>query len=69
MFSLDDLFKIIIVGGGIVGLIFVNMLEKFEIDYILLEVCDNIVLVVGVSIGLFFNGLLIFDQIGCYELV
>lgn len=67
MSSPDDPFKIIIVGGGIAGLTLANMLEKFEIDYILLEARDNIAPAVGASIGLFPNGLLILDQIGCYE--
>ncbi|KAK4646853.1 uncharacterized protein QC761_100980 [Podospora bellae-mahoneyi] len=63
----NDPFKIIIVGGGIAGLTLANMLEKFEVDYILLEARDNIAPAVGASIGLFPNGLLILDQIGCYE--
>ncbi|KAK4172898.1 putative monooxygenase [Triangularia setosa] len=63
----DNPFKIIIIGGGIAGLTLANMLEKFEIDYILLEAHDNIAPAVGASIGLFPNGLLILDQIGCYE--
>jgi len=62
-------FKIIIVGGGIAGLVLANMLEKFDIDYVLLEAHSEIAPPVGASIGLMPDGLLILDQIGCYEAV
>lgn len=60
-------FKIIIAGGGIAGLTLANMLEKFDVDYILLEAHSEIAPPVGASIGLFPNGLRILDQLGCYE--
>jgi 2-polyprenyl-6-methoxyphenol hydroxylase-like FAD-dependent oxidoreductase len=60
-------FKIIIAGGGIAGLTLAAILEKFDIDYVLLESHGNIAPEVGASIGLFPNGLRILDQIGCYE--
>ncbi|OGM44898.1 FAD binding domain protein [Aspergillus bombycis] len=43
------------------------MLEKFDIDYVLLEKHSEIAPPVGASIGLFPNGLRILDQLGCYE--
>ncbi|KAE8358513.1 hypothetical protein BDV27DRAFT_150372 [Aspergillus caelatus] len=43
------------------------MLEKFDIDYLLLEAHYEIAPPVGASIGLFPNGLRILDQLGCYE--
>lgn len=60
-------FKILIAGGGIAGLTLANMLEKFKIDYILLESQNEITPQVGASIGLLPNGLRILDQMGCYE--
>lgn len=62
-------FQIIIAGGGIAGLTLANMLEKFDIQYVLLEAYSAIAPPVGASIGLFPNGLRILDQIGCYEAI
>ncbi|KAK7706600.1 hypothetical protein SLS64_007431 [Diaporthe eres] len=62
-------FKIIIAGGGIAGLTLAAILEKFDIDYVLLESYGDIAPEVGASIGLFPNGLRILDQIGCYEAI
>ncbi|KAK9776782.1 putative FAD-binding domain-containing protein [Seiridium cardinale] len=63
----DGSFKVVIVGGGVAGLTLANMLEKFDIDYILLESRGDISSAVGASIGMLPNGLRILDQIGCYE--
>lgn len=60
-------FKIIIVGGSVAGLSLANMLERFNIEYILLEGYPEIAPQVGASIGLLPNGLRILDQLGCYE--
>lgn len=65
----SDKFRVVIVGGGVAGLALANMLEKFDIDYIILEAHGDIAPAVGASIGLFPNGLRILDQIGCYETV
>jgi 2-polyprenyl-6-methoxyphenol hydroxylase-like FAD-dependent oxidoreductase len=65
--STNEKFKIIIVGGGVAGLTLANMLEIFDIDYVLLEAYHDIAPQVGASIGMFPNGLRILDQIGCYE--
>ncbi|KAK3370536.1 FAD binding domain protein [Podospora didyma] len=62
-------FKIIIVGGGVAGLTLANMLEKFDIDYVILEAHGEIAPPVGASLGLMPDGLLLLDQIGCYEAV
>ncbi|KAK7413086.1 hypothetical protein QQX98_008034 [Neonectria punicea] len=59
-------FKIVIAGGGIAGLVLANMLEKFDLDYVLLESHSEIAPPVGASIGMFPNGLRILDQLGCY---
>jgi 2-polyprenyl-6-methoxyphenol hydroxylase-like FAD-dependent oxidoreductase len=63
---LDD-FKVVIAGGGIAGLTLAIMLEKFDIDYVILESYSKIAPPVGASVGLFPNGLRILDQLGCYE--
>lgn len=60
-------FKVIIVGGSVSGLSLANMLEKFNIDYILLEAYPEIAPQLGASIGLFPGCLRILDQLGCYE--
>ncbi|KAI0600328.1 FAD binding domain protein [Biscogniauxia sp. FL1348] len=60
-------FKIVIVGGGVAGLTLANMLEKFDIDWVLLEGHADIAPPVGASIGMLANGLRILDQIGCYD--
>ncbi|KAI1800760.1 putative monooxygenase [Daldinia bambusicola] len=63
----DKEFKVIIAGGGIAGLTLANMLERFGLNYIILESHSEIAPQVGASIGLFPNGLRILDQLGCYE--
>ncbi|KAH7014098.1 FAD binding domain protein [Microdochium trichocladiopsis] len=60
-------FRVIIAGGGIAGLTLANMFEKFDIDYVILEAYKDIAPPVGASIALKPNGLLILDQIGCYD--
>ncbi|KAL0943432.1 FAD binding domain protein [Colletotrichum truncatum] len=60
-------FKVIIAGGSVSGLSLANMLEKFNIDYVLLEAYPEVAPQVGASIGLLPNGFRILDQIGCYE--
>ncbi|KAF3025504.1 hypothetical protein E8E14_007727 [Neopestalotiopsis sp. 37M] len=67
--SSKDPFRVVIVGGGVAGLTLANMLQKFDIDYVLLESHGDISPPVGASIGLFPNGLLILDQIDCYDKV
>lgn len=62
-------FKFIIVGGSVSGLSLANMLEKFNIEYILLEARPEIAPQLGASMGLLPGGLRILDQLGCYERV
>ncbi|CCF44095.1 FAD dependent monooxygenase, partial [Colletotrichum higginsianum] len=62
-------FKVIIVGGSISGLSLANMLERFGIDYVLLEGHSVIAPQLGASIGLLPAGLRILDQLGCYETI
>lgn len=60
-------FKVVIAGAGVAGLTLANMLERLDIDYIVLEAYRQIAPQVGASIGLFPNSLRILDQIDCYE--
>jgi 2-polyprenyl-6-methoxyphenol hydroxylase-like FAD-dependent oxidoreductase len=60
-------FKVVIVGGSVSGLTLANMLEKLNIDYVVLESYKTIAPQVGASIGLQANGLRILDQLGCAE--
>ncbi|KAH0426457.1 FAD binding domain protein [Colletotrichum camelliae] len=60
-------FRVVIVGGSVAGLALANMLEKFDIDYVVLEAYPDIAPQVGASIGLLPNGLRILDQLGCYD--
>ncbi|KAK2039900.1 FAD/NAD(P)-binding domain-containing protein [Colletotrichum somersetense] len=56
-------FKVVVVGGGVAGLTLANMLQKFDIDFVVLEAHGEIAPPIGASIGLFPNGLRILDQI------
>ncbi|KPM46506.1 hypothetical protein AK830_g175 [Neonectria ditissima] len=60
-------FKVAIVGGSLAGLTIAHLLEKLDIDFILLEAYDQIAPQLGASIGWHPNGLRILDQLGCYE--
>ncbi|KAK8041463.1 monooxygenase [Apiospora phragmitis] len=60
-------FKVIVVGGGVAGLTLANMLQQFDIDFVVLEAYHDVAPAVGASIGLFPNGLRILDQIGVFE--
>jgi len=60
-------FKVIIVGGGVAGLTLANILERFGIEFIVLEAGLDPAPQEGASIGLMGHGLRILDQLGCYE--
>jgi 2-polyprenyl-6-methoxyphenol hydroxylase-like FAD-dependent oxidoreductase len=59
--------KVLIVGGGIVGLTLANALQHADIDYVLLESHDTVTPRVGATICIFPHGSRILDQLGCYE--
>ncbi|QGA18409.1 hypothetical protein EYB26_006094 [Talaromyces marneffei] len=60
-------FKVLIAGGGIAGLALAHMLEKFHIDYLLLESHSEIDPTLGASIGIGPHGSRILDQLDLYE--
>lgn len=60
-------FKVVIVGGSVSGLTLANMLEKLNVDYVVLESHKTIAPQIGASIGLQANGLRILDQLGCAD--
>ncbi|KAI1824881.1 FAD/NAD(P)-binding domain-containing protein [Xylaria intraflava] len=62
-------FKIVIIGGGISGLSLANMLERFDIDYVVLEGRSEIHPPQGAAIGLMPNGSYIMDQLGIYDTI
>lgn len=61
--------RVIIVGGSVAGLSLANMLEKYGIDFVVLEKHEEIAPQLGASIGLLPTGERILDQLGCYEAV
>ncbi|KAJ5116194.1 hypothetical protein N7456_000542 [Penicillium angulare] len=60
-------FKVVIVGGGIAGLCLANILERYEIDFVVLEKHKNIAPQLGAVLGMLPHGIRIFDQLGLYE--
>ncbi|KAJ5780716.1 hypothetical protein N7457_005876 [Penicillium paradoxum] len=62
-------FKVIIVGGSIAGLVLANMLERYGIDYELLEKHDTIAPRLGAGYSLLPHGSRILDQLGCYNVL
>lgn len=62
-------FTVLIAGGSIAGLTLANMLEKLDINYLILEAHSSIAPQVGASIGLFPTGLRIYDQLGLADKV
>ncbi|KAM5373916.1 hypothetical protein ACJZ2D_006745 [Fusarium nematophilum] len=60
-------FRVLIVGGSVAGLTLANMLEKLNVDFLVLEAYKDIAPQIGASIGLQANGLRILDQLGCSD--
>ncbi|KAL4993921.1 hypothetical protein BDV10DRAFT_12813 [Aspergillus recurvatus] len=60
-------FKVLIVGGSITGLSLAAMLERYRIDYALVEKHADVAPAMGASIGLLAHGSRILDQLGCFE--
>ncbi|EXJ84881.1 hypothetical protein A1O3_05556 [Capronia epimyces CBS 606.96] len=62
-------FRVVIGGGSITGLTLANMLQLYDIDFIVLESYADIAPQVGASIGLLPHGNRILDQLGLFEKV
>lgn len=60
-------FRIIVVGGGLVGLLAAHILAKLEIDFVLLEQRDSLFPEHGASIGIYPYTVRVFDQLGLLE--
>lgn len=62
-------FKVLIVGGSVAGLGLANILEKYNIDYELVEKHRIIAPQLGASIAMFSSGQRILEQIGCLDTI
>jgi 2-polyprenyl-6-methoxyphenol hydroxylase-like FAD-dependent oxidoreductase len=60
-------FRVVIAGGSITGLALANMLQLYDIDFVVLESYADIAPQVGASIGLLPHGNRILDQLGLYQ--
>ncbi|KAH8896928.1 FAD-binding domain-containing protein [Thozetella sp. PMI_491] len=60
-------FKVVIGGGSVTGLTLANMLQLYDIDFIVLESYADIAPQVGASIGILPHGNRILDQLGLYQ--
>jgi 2-polyprenyl-6-methoxyphenol hydroxylase-like FAD-dependent oxidoreductase len=60
-------FKVVIGGGSITGLTVANMLQLYDIDFVVLEAYGEIAPQVGASIGMLPHGNRILDQLGLFE--
>jgi 2-polyprenyl-6-methoxyphenol hydroxylase-like FAD-dependent oxidoreductase len=62
-------FRVIIVGGGITGLALANMLERYDIDFAILEKHEDLAPQLGAGYAMLPYGARILDQLGCYEVL
>ncbi|CAG8255250.1 unnamed protein product [Penicillium olsonii] len=60
-------FRVIIVGGSVSGLALANMLEQYDIDFIVLEKHESIAPQLGAGYAMLPHGARILDQLGCYD--
>jgi 2-polyprenyl-6-methoxyphenol hydroxylase-like FAD-dependent oxidoreductase len=60
-------FQVIIIGGSVAGLTLANILERYDIEYILLEKYNDIAPQLGASIGMLPYGSMVLDQLGVEE--
>lgn len=58
--------QVLIVGGSVAGLTLANILEAYEIDFMVLEKYPDIAPQVGASIGILPHGARILDQLGIF---
>lgn len=60
-------FKVLIVGGSVTGLTLAAILERYGIDYTLIEKHADAAPEMGASIGLLAHGSRVLDQLGCFD--
>lgn len=59
--------RVLIAGGGIMGLSLALMLERKGVDYVLLEARDEVAAPVGASVAFLANSARILDQLGLLD--
>lgn len=64
---IQDNFKVIVVGGGPVGLTAAHALSRAGIEYVVLESRNTITIDVGASLALWPQGLRVLSQLGLLE--
>jgi 2-polyprenyl-6-methoxyphenol hydroxylase-like FAD-dependent oxidoreductase len=62
-------FKVLIAGGSVAGMALANMLERYGIDYELLEKHATIAPQLGASIAIVAHGSRILEQLGCWDTI
>lgn len=60
-------FRVVIIGGGPVGICLAHALTHADIDYVLLEQRDSVVEESGATLALWPHGVRILDQLGLLE--
>ncbi|KAF7591723.1 hypothetical protein BBP40_001167 [Aspergillus hancockii] len=60
-------FRVVIIGGSVAGLTLANILQRYGVDYIVLEKYPKIAPQLGASIGILPYGFQILDQIGVID--
>lgn len=66
-FTMKKSFTVLICGVGVSGLSLALMLERLEIDYLVLEAYPEVTANVGAAVVLLPNGLRILNQLGVYD--
>lgn len=64
-----SVFTVVIIGGSVAGLTLANILERYGIEYVLLEKYNMIAPQLGASLGVLPYGCQILDQLGINEQV
>lgn len=67
--SMDNTFRVIIVGGSIAGLSLALCLERAGIEFVLLERHKDITAQMGATLGIMPNGARILDQLGVFDAI
>ncbi|KAK8061456.1 hypothetical protein PG994_007822 [Apiospora phragmitis] len=64
---MEESFRVIIVGGGLIGLLSAHVLAKAKIDFVVLEQRDSLFPEHGASIGVYPHTVRVFDQLGLLD--